>query len=89
MRVLALLVVAACLGAQDELRMTIDVTNVRDPTQPAHIDHGHGNEGHPSNTRVFALSEDSRQMTENIVSHDANGVPHARANTWTRKCRRA
>ena len=63
--------------------LDVDTVSVTLPNRRTLI-MGTGMKGHPSNTRVFALSDNSRQMTENIVSHDANGVPHARANTWTR-----
>jgi hypothetical protein len=63
--------------------LDVDTVSVTLPNRRTLI-MGTGMKGHPSNTRVFALADDSRQMTENIVSHDANGVPHARANIWTR-----
>ncbi len=63
--------------------LDVDTVSVTLPNRRTLI-MGTGMKGHPSNTRVFALSDDSRQITENIVSHDANGVPHARANIWTR-----
>jgi hypothetical protein len=64
--------------------LDVDTVSVTLPNQRTLI-MGTGMKGHSSNTRVFALSDDSRQMTENIVSHDANGVPHSRANIWTRE----
>jgi hypothetical protein len=63
--------------------LDVDTVSVTLPNRRTLI-MGTGMNGHPSNTRVFVLSENSRQMTENIVSHDTNGVPHARANIWTR-----
>jgi len=40
--------------------------------------------GHPSNTRVFSLSDDGKHMIETIVSHGDDGTPHTEVNTWNR-----
>ena len=40
--------------------------------------------GHPSNTRVFSLSDDGEHMIETIVSHRPDGTPHTEVNTWNR-----
>jgi hypothetical protein len=63
--------------------LDVDTVSVTLPNQRTLI-MGAAMGGHPSNTRVFAL-EDSRHMTESIVSHGNDGVPHTRVNFWTRK----
>lgn len=45
---------------------------------------GAGMAGNPSNTRVFSLSDDGKQMMETIISHGEKGMPRTRVNTWQR-----
>ena len=42
-------------------------------------------QGHPSHTRVWALTDDGKQMTETIVGHIDGKTPHIRTNIWNRK----
>jgi hypothetical protein len=46
---------------------------------------GAGLAGRPSHTRVWALSDDGKQMTETIVGHIDGKTPHIRTNYWRRK----
>jgi hypothetical protein len=42
-------------------------------------------QGHPSHTRIWALSDDGKYMTETVVGHIDGKTPHIRTNTWNRK----
>jgi hypothetical protein len=42
-------------------------------------------QGHPSHTRIWALTDDGKQMTETIVGHIDGKTPHIRTNIWNRK----
>jgi hypothetical protein len=42
-------------------------------------------QGHPSHTRIWALSDDGKYMTETIVGHIDGKTPHIRTNIWNRK----
>ncbi|MEO8062495.1 MAG: hypothetical protein ABI821_07085 [Pseudomonadota bacterium] len=42
-------------------------------------------QGHPSHTRIWALSDDGKHMTETIVGHIDGKTPHIRTNIWNRK----
>ena len=46
---------------------------------------GAGMAGNPSNTRVFLVSEDGKQMSETIISHGPGNIPATRVNMWTKK----
>lgn len=40
--------------------------------------------GHPTNTRVFSLSDDGTQMIETVVMHNPDGTPQTRVDVWAR-----
>lgn len=61
----------------------VDVVSMTMPSQRILV-MGAGMAGNPSNTRVFSLSDDGRQMIETIIGHGAGGVPYIRTNTWNR-----
>lgn len=42
-------------------------------------------QGHPSHTRIWALTDDGKQMTETIVGHIDGKTPHIRTNIWNRR----
>jgi hypothetical protein len=42
-------------------------------------------QGRPSHTRVWALTDDGKEMTETIVGHIDGKTPHIRTNYWVRK----
>jgi hypothetical protein len=46
---------------------------------------GGGLKGHPSNTRVFSLSDDGKHMVETVVGHGSDGMPTTRVDVWNRK----
>jgi hypothetical protein len=70
---------AAARGSLD-----VDIVSMTMPSQRILV-MGAGMAGNPSNTRVFSLSDDGKQMIETIVSHGTDGTPHTRVNTWNRK----
>lgn len=41
--------------------------------------------GNPSNTRVFSLSDDGKQMIETIIGHVPGGEPYTRVHYWNRQ----
>jgi hypothetical protein len=43
-----------------------------------------GWQGHPTNTRVFSLPENGKQMIETVLLHDPDGTPHTRVDFWNR-----
>ena len=62
----------------------VDVVSMTMPSRRILV-MGAGMAGNPSNTRVFSLSDDGKQMIETIVSHGPDGTPYTRVNTWNRK----
>jgi hypothetical protein len=46
---------------------------------------GGGLQGHPSNTRVFSLSDDGKHMIETVVGHGPDGTPTTKVNVWNRQ----
>jgi hypothetical protein len=64
--------------------LDVDIVSMTMPSQRILV-MGAGMAGNPSNTRVFSLSDDGKQMIETIVSHGSDGTPHTRVNTWNRK----
>jgi hypothetical protein len=46
---------------------------------------GGGFKGHPSNTRVFSLSDDGKHMVETVVGHGSDGTPTTRVDVWNRQ----
>jgi hypothetical protein len=46
---------------------------------------GGGFQGHPSNTRVFSLSDDGKHMIETVVGHGPDGTPTTRVDVWNRQ----
>jgi hypothetical protein len=70
---------AAARGSLD-----VDIVSMTMPSQRILV-MGAGMAGNPSNTRVFSLSDDGKQMIETIVSHGPDGTPYTRVNTWNRK----
>jgi hypothetical protein len=46
---------------------------------------GAGIAGHPSNTRVFSLSDDGKHMIETVVGHRPDGTPTTRVDIWSRQ----
>ncbi|HEY6453710.1 MAG TPA: hypothetical protein VIY90_00360 [Steroidobacteraceae bacterium] len=46
---------------------------------------GGGFKGHPSNTRVFSLSDDGKHMIETVVGHGSDGTPTTRVDVWNRQ----
>jgi len=44
-----------------------------------------GMAGNPSNTRVFTVSDDGKQMSETIVGRGPGNIPATRVNSWTKR----
>jgi hypothetical protein len=62
----------------------VDVVSMTMPSRRILV-MGAGMAGNPSNTRVFSLSDEGKQMIETIVGHGPDGTPYTRVNTWNRK----
>ena len=62
----------------------VDVVSITMPNKRTLV-LGAAFKGHPSNTRVFSLSDDGRHMIETVVSHAPDSTPTIRVNTWNRR----
>jgi hypothetical protein len=62
----------------------VDVVSMTMPNKKVLV-MGAGYKGHPSNTRVFTISEDGKHMSETVVGHGADGTPNTQINTWNRR----
>ena len=73
-------------GTLAKVQGSLDVDTVS-VTLPNHLSMTMGTAmaGHPSNSRVFTLSDDGRHMVETIISHAPDGMPRTRSNTWVRQ----
>jgi hypothetical protein len=64
--------------------LDVDIVSMTMPSRRILV-MGAGMAGNPSNTRVFSLSDNGKQMIETIVGHGAGGTPYTRVNTWNRQ----
>jgi hypothetical protein len=61
----------------------VDVVSMTMPSRRILV-MGAGIAGHPSNTRVFSLSDDGKHMIETVVGHKTDGTPTTRVDVWNR-----
>jgi hypothetical protein len=64
--------------------LDVDVVSMTMPSRRILV-MGAGIAGHPSNTRVFSLSDDGKHMIETVVGHGPDGTPTTRVDIWNRQ----